>query len=601
MRWVAVGLVPLVLAGCGAKYKPAGPVMSGYERAIKFPVHRPHDGLVYSGRDPATTAPVIPVMAFGAAFDLDVALMPRDGDFDMIEFARLNTPQGYTWLALETSATSGDQTILANVDDIDSMMPELPLARRTVDTFTVTDNSTETTVSIDLAYDNSVGDRVEAEILGDPPVKPAKKRNGRTFDHSENQLLAVLDVASSESLFKANVQVGGKGLKLKKVGGIVPARFVLDQTQGGLAVATYQLIPDGPAAGGADYGDIVVRGASPDPASNDEQPVSKPPPELQVRMAVAKNHDTIKACYARRLGEQADVAGRMQFDFQVEAGVVTTATVATIEAEDALVDEALGNCVVEAIKDWKIDESVTGSVSWPFTFVAPAEEGADGEVKIGEGAAELQGAEAPAPEDAPANDEKLGDEDLLEGVSTDGAERPDAEDLGEEDPDGEAAAPAELPPSAISNFATIHKMPSGSEVEMKWLVSRKGDRVTAVQSSDLRTLTYNYRLVADNYLELVSITVDQYGRATPVTAITFNPPLPDVRWPFNGRRVSDMVIDVNGQQNHAYGQVDVYWSEAGPKLKVTPIEPKWAANRVMQTSIIFQEGAANIAIERIGE
>ena len=103
-------------------------------------------------------------------------------------------------------------------------------------------------------------------------------------------------------------------------------------------------------------------------------------------------------------------------------------------------------------------------------------------------------------------------------------------------------------------------------------------------------------------MELVSVTVDQYGRATPVTAITFNPPLPDVRWAFNGRRTSDFVIDINGQQNHGYGQVDVFWTESGPKLKVNPMQPKWTDDRVMQTTIIYQaDGAANVAIERIGE
>ena len=46
MRSVAVGIV--LLAGCGAKYKPGDPALSGYEHAVKFPIDRPFEGLVYN-------------------------------------------------------------------------------------------------------------------------------------------------------------------------------------------------------------------------------------------------------------------------------------------------------------------------------------------------------------------------------------------------------------------------------------------------------------------------------------------------------------------------------------------------------------------------
>jgi hypothetical protein len=52
MRLAALGLIPLVLAGCGAKYKPTGPVMGDYLRSVENPVHKPHDNLRYSGVEP---------------------------------------------------------------------------------------------------------------------------------------------------------------------------------------------------------------------------------------------------------------------------------------------------------------------------------------------------------------------------------------------------------------------------------------------------------------------------------------------------------------------------------------------------------------------
>lgn len=587
MRFYAVGSLVLLLAGCGAKYKPVGPVLEGYERSFRYPVHRPHEGLTYNGRAPATSAPVVPLLAFGAAFDLDFAVMPKNSDFDMLEFARVSFPDKYVWVALETSAATGDQTLLANLDQIDAFMPELPLARQSVN-LQADDRSTEFTVDVSLSYPNSKGQKVEAEITGDPPLKTGSKRNGRTFTHSQNQLLAVLDVAATESLFKADVRIDGQNVPFRKVAGIVPGQFVLQQTQGGLASGAFSIVPTTPAVGGADFGVVAVSAAAGAPAPEPE--ATKPPPELQVRMGVAKNFPSIQDCYTKRLADKADVKGRMQFDFEVQAGKVLAPAIAKIEAEDALADDILGACVVGAMASWTFDESVTGTISWPFVF-EPAAEGVEPMVKIGEGAVDLAEPAAPA-EGAPA-----------EGAPAEGgAEALPGDDLlGEEDPDSAATRPQEMGAAALSSFSTVHQMQSGSEVTLQWLVSRTGDRVVATQTTDLRTLTYSYRIVQDNFLELVSINVEQYGRATPVTSITFNPPVPDVRWPFNGRRNSSFVIDVNGQQNFATGEVEAYWTESGPKVKVVPTAPEWAASRPLLTSITYADGQAAVKIERTGE
>src|SRR5688572_22532025 len=206
MQLRALSVVVLALAGCGGKYKPDGPVLGDYERSFKYPVHRPHEGLVYSGMEPAISAPVIPLIAFGAAFDLDLAVMPRDGDFQMLEYARMGLPDRAVWMALETKREGGDQTVLANVDDIESLMPEIPIYRQSVN-LQAEDRSTEFTVDVALTYQNSRGESVIATFTGDPPIKPSKKRNGKTWDHAQNQALAVLDIPASESLFKANVEI----------------------------------------------------------------------------------------------------------------------------------------------------------------------------------------------------------------------------------------------------------------------------------------------------------------------------------------------------------------------------------------------------------
>jgi hypothetical protein len=576
MQLRALSVVVLALAGCGGKYKPDGPVLGDYERSFKYPVHRPHEGLVYSGMEPAISAPVIPLIAFGAAFDLDLAVMPREGDFALLEYARMGLPDRAVWLALETKREGGDQTVLANVDDIESLMPEIPIYRQSVN-LQANDRSTEFTVDVALTYQNSRGESVSATFTGDPPIKPAKKRNAKTWDYAENQALAVVDIPSSESLFKASVEIDGKSIGFKKMG-LVPSQYALQQVQGGIATGAFRVIPEAPASGGLDYGMVFV---STPGGSQPEVVVQEP--SIAVRMAIVQNLSAIEKCYELRLRDNPAIAGSMWFDWQIEAGVVTGAKMMDNPAPDAVTDQALGDCIVASIQAWTLDPTVSGTVAWPFDF-APGDELTEPTVTLGEGTITLAAEAAPS--------ETLGDEDLMAPAEGDA--------LADEDPSMDGA-PAAMAPALMSSFKTVHTMPSGNSVELKWLVTQQGDRVTARQSTELRQLVYNYRLVQNSYLELVSITVEQYGRATPVTAITFNPPLPDIRWPFNGRRVSTFVIDVNGQQNYAFGDVESYWTESGPKVKVAPAAPEWAVSRPLLSSINFIDGAALVKTERTGE
>ncbi|MEQ1501079.1 MAG: hypothetical protein ABMB14_02565 [Myxococcota bacterium] len=565
VRFGAVGAAALVLASCGAKYKPGDPVISGYDRAVRFPVARSHEGLSYIGAQPATPAPIIPILAFGAAFDLDFVVMPKEGDFSMLEYARIALPSGPQWIALESSAASGDQTLIANLDDIWSFMPEIPLARQSAN-LQVTDRSTDLTADVSISYPNSKGQQTEVKLTGDPPTKAARHRNGNTFDHSANQLIAVLDIPSQESLFEADVSIDGRNIGFKKIAAIVPAQFVLEQAQGGFAIGNYKVIPTDASVGGAGLDKVVVNTAG-------GAPQAKPSPEMQVKMGVAQNAASVKKCWTDRWTAQNDLkGGRMVFAFKVDAGKVSEPASTKIEGDDVFADEALAACVTGAVGAWSFDPSVTGTVSWPFTFVpGDTEAETDPDVKLGVGETQLAAAveEAPVP------------------VATDPA----------------AVAPAPAPAEvalAISNFSTVQTLADGSTVELKWLVSQSGDRVTARQTTEVRSLVYEYRLVHGSFLELVTIQVEQYGRATPVTAITFNPPLPDLRWPFGGPKTSAFVIDVNGQQNHAYGEAVASWTETGPKLVVTPTAPDWAASRPMQTSIKFaQDGTAELRTERI--
>lgn len=564
MRLVATGIVTLVLASCASTITPGDPVFSGYTRTFKYPVERPFGELLYTGRQASLTAPVVPLVAFGAAFDVDLVLMAKEGDFDMLEFARVSLPSGPQWVALET-LTNGEQTMLANLDGLETFFPEIPLARIVQKDLQVTDKSSESTLDVTVDYTNSKGQKVHAYLTGAPPTELAKHRNGQTFNHSANQLMAVLDIAATESLFKADVEVGGEPFPLRNVGGIVPGRFAMEQVMGGFATAAYKIIPGAPGFGSADLGDVVYNPPG-------TAPSARATPDMLARIGVQQNSATTSQCWKDRFAAKKDLkGGKMAFDLTVVGGDVTAVKGVAMTGPDAFVDDVTSKCVIAAANNWALDPSVSGTVNLPLSFVpGDVEMEEDARVQVGTvGFTEVVAAPA-APVAAPD----------VEGTS---ATRPE-------------------PVASYSNFTTVHTAPGGATIEMPWAVVRQGDRVIARQTTDLRTLEYTYRVSKGQYLELVSIIVEQYGRATPVTAVTFNPPLPDVRWPFNGRKTSAFVIDVNGQQNHAYGEAETFWTESGPKVKVTPLAPDWVKARPMLATITYgADGTADVKVERVGE
>ncbi len=591
MRWVVIGLTALMFTGCGAKYKPKGPVMTDYERTVNFPAYRTFAQSRYGGQAPKVQTPPLPFLAFGAHFDVDISLLPKSDDFEKIEVARLSRPSGPLWLAVETNL-EGDQTLVASVDDIEGLMPELPLARKPVTTFRAEDASDGETIDLSLSYINSRGSRVDAEFEGDAPVTPAKKRNARTFDYAANQVLAVLDVPAQESLFKADFKIDGSDVRFRKVAGIVPGRYVQTQSMGGLAVGRFQILPDGPAHGGAAYGQAFIER----PEDPNDIPVVEIKPSDAVSLTVAQNFSTVQGCYLKRVAEVADLGGALQVDFTIDEGVVIST--ALPEVEGGITDEVMTACITRAVDGWSFDDIVTGTVSWTFGFTPGEGDEAEPTASLGEGTMELEG----DGDEAEEEEIDLDDIDLDEAPMDD---LPEAEGADAGEGEGEAEATDETQglreELSLRNFSTIHSLPGGATVTLKWIVTRRGDTVEAVQSTPERTLTYTYKLVSEAYLELQNIRVEQYGRGTPVTAVTFNPPLPDYRWAdFGGKRVSDFVIDINGQQSHGVGQIETAPGSTGPRLVVRPRAPKWTEDRTLMSSILFPgDGSVSVITERI--
>jgi hypothetical protein len=651
MRWVvAATILPALLAGCGAKYKPKEAVHNEWQRAVEYPPFTRNKGLQYlSG--PATAAPVVPFMAFGAAFDLDLVTMHTGDDLDMLELARITTPQGPMWLALESEPVNGDQVLIARVPgDIDAWMPELPLRRKNDSSFRVDDTSGKDSLELTATYENFDGQIVEATYQGEPPVKTNRKRNGNTFNHSQNAVLAALDVSQSESLFKASVKIDGKRESLKRVAGVVPGQFVLVQAQGGIAVGGYQIQELDAVDWENPFDDIEVydpNAAPPPPPAPSVDPVAL------VRGALATGIPAIQACHTARLADSPDLAGRMVVTFDLDTGKLKEQGTDDLgDADDALVDEVLVACLAEAMPTWAWP-SVTGSGSQELIFVGaegdtaasvsfgdfefagkmvdapvarpPAPEGdllgddedeaeaAPKATKVEPKAPEeapkatkVEPKEAPkatppkeeAPKAAPPKATPPAEGDTPQPEDGGGDSHDDLEDiLGDDDP--MATPPMAEPVSPpLSHFTTSHQMASGKVVQLPWQVTMNGDTVTARQSTEIRDLVYTWSRYGEA-LELSSITVEQYGRPTPVTAIHFSPALPDLRRRFNGKQRHKYVIDINGQRSMAVGEVEVFWEEAGPKVRVIPTAPEWTEERSLVSSIVYgADGSVSVSTQR---
>jgi len=617
------------LAGCGGKYKPKEAVIDSWQRTMEHPPFVRNQSLQYLGSTPRTAAPVVPFMAFGAAYDVDLVAMTKSDQVDMVELARITTPYGPMWMALESDPRNGEQSLVTKAPgDIDAWMPELPLSRKNDPSFKVIDQSGPTQIDVSGSYEAIDGRIVEFAFLGDPPEKPNKKRNGNTFNHSQSSLLAVLDVASDASLFKANVKFDGKGQGLKKVALVVPGQFALIQAQGGLAVGSYVVSETDAVGWNNDFGmvEVLDPNAAPPP----------PPPEAVIQTAIATSIPALQACYTTALVEKPELAGRYVVKFALTDGALNYAQRKDLgETEGALIDEAFEGCVASIFGGYALPKA-SGAGTQELTFALPTEEGGEPSMSFGEfrfvekvlleerpdregpldleedgetpadeapmeeaPAEEAPSEEAPA-EEAPAEEAPTPEEGGAE--PTDGGQDDGLEDLLGDDDDLPGLSFSEPEPvePPLSHFTTTHAMRSGKLVKLPWQVTKSGGMVRATQTTEMRTLSYNYGVYGEA-LELASITVQQYGHPVPVTAIHFSPALPDLRLQFNGRQSHRYVIDVNGQQNHATGTVEVFWEEGGPKLRVVPDAPEWTVDRAMVSSIMYgSDGSVSVTTQRVG-
>lgn len=193
--------------------------------------------VVYTG-PPMVPWPVIPLQVWGLRYALDVVLETDHPDWIMHEYARIDLPSGPLWIAKDASP-DGLQTITADVPAIRAWVPEVPVPRRE-GPLTVVDHSSPTEEDVRLSYTNPAGEAVEVHYTGRVPTRPAQPRNGNTMGHSRQSLAALLDLYLYQPGGTVEMSIGGQARKVRRLLGLYPMKFLLAQTQGGVAIATYR-------------------------------------------------------------------------------------------------------------------------------------------------------------------------------------------------------------------------------------------------------------------------------------------------------------------------------------------------------------------------
>lgn len=233
-------LVPLALSfGCAtiSQLLPEGPVLTPWERQRAFDGRPSGAAYVDLEQAPHVPFPVLPIVAWGVAYELDLVIVDQDPTWDMHEYAKLKMPDGVHWLAKDARLGTLDQLLTADLPDVETFLPELPVWRRR-QAIDVVDLSSDDRIDVALAYTNFDGKRTEAHFTGDPATTPQADRNGSTMGHSRNAVLAVLDLPWQQT-GHADVTIDGKKWPLVQIAGLVPFALSLVQTQGGLATSAF--------------------------------------------------------------------------------------------------------------------------------------------------------------------------------------------------------------------------------------------------------------------------------------------------------------------------------------------------------------------------
>lgn len=248
---LALALVlALSLVGCSfTRMLPKGPVVDEPRREAVWSEEASASGVDYTSRA-QVSLPAVPFLVFGLRYDLDVVIASNHPKWEMHEYARVASPGGPIWLAKDTLRSNGDQILVGDAEDLDNLLPEIPLARRPTG-LKVDNESTASALDLRFRYENADGVPVDVRYEGPRPRKRLARRNGSTMGHSRNQVMAVLDLPNRRFGTVASVSIGGNSYGVRRLLGVKPMRLAIRQTQGGIPEANVRWSTEGEADAGA--------------------------------------------------------------------------------------------------------------------------------------------------------------------------------------------------------------------------------------------------------------------------------------------------------------------------------------------------------------
>jgi hypothetical protein len=224
------------------KLLPQGKVLTVQQR-LKLESQKVNTKIKYS-ENPKYDFPIIPLQIWAATYDLDIVIVSNHPKWNMHELARLQTAEGPLWIMKDARNGTLEQSITADIENIDQWLPEIPVKRKSFPV-KVIDRSDKKTLNLYFEYENQDGENCKIEYKGPYPTQLQSKRNGSTMGHSREQLIAVLDLPYRNFGKKAKISFDGKEYKIKKILGLIPFQMALKQTQAGVSIGNFSMKKSG--------------------------------------------------------------------------------------------------------------------------------------------------------------------------------------------------------------------------------------------------------------------------------------------------------------------------------------------------------------------
>jgi len=219
-----------LLSGCYPHLLPSGPVVDA-EDTFLGPMES--SGVDYSGRELLRVAPVLPFLPWGLDFPEEMLFeFASHPTYGMVEITQVEARDGRReWFAL-VSERSGVQHVVVGSAEAAQLARAFP-APVLEGALEVVSIRSSSQLQYRARFVLPNGESVDALITAKEKGSALPKRNGNAMNHSQDAVLAVLDLEEF-NWATAVVKVDGKTAPIRQLAPFVPFAWRLEQAAGGL-------------------------------------------------------------------------------------------------------------------------------------------------------------------------------------------------------------------------------------------------------------------------------------------------------------------------------------------------------------------------------